>query len=153
MQVRLLGQEDLLEKELTTHPSILAWEIQWMEEPGGLSPWGCKRVRHDLETKQWQQAGRHQWIQEHLSKSPPQWWRSYMFCATRKNYVQGHSKCSQLVLLIDLKRTQPSFLKVITSVSSTLYWPNFFFFPKGYMADMLEVRIVGILFYFSPSPI
>ena len=34
--VRSLGQEDLLEKEMATHSSILAWEIPWTEEPGGL---------------------------------------------------------------------------------------------------------------------
>ena len=37
-----LGQEDLLEKEMATHSSILAWKIPWTEEPGGLQPWGCK---------------------------------------------------------------------------------------------------------------
>ena len=31
-----LGQEDSLEKEMATHSSILAWEILWAEEPGGL---------------------------------------------------------------------------------------------------------------------
>ena len=35
-QVRSLGQEDPLEKEMATHSSILAWKIPWMEEPGGL---------------------------------------------------------------------------------------------------------------------
>ena len=35
-QVQSLGQEDLLEKETATHSSILAWEIPWTEEPGGL---------------------------------------------------------------------------------------------------------------------
>ena len=35
-QVRSLGQEDLLEKELATHSSTLAWKILWMEEPGRL---------------------------------------------------------------------------------------------------------------------
>ena len=35
-QVRSLGQEDLLEKEMATLSSILAWEIPWTEEPGGL---------------------------------------------------------------------------------------------------------------------
>ena len=35
-----------------THSSILAWKIPWIEEPGGYSPWGSKRVRHDLVTKQ-----------------------------------------------------------------------------------------------------
>ena len=38
-QVQSLGQEDPLEKEMTTHSSILAWEIPWTEKPGGL-PWG-----------------------------------------------------------------------------------------------------------------
>ena len=36
MCVRSLGQEDPLEKEMTTHSSMLAYEIQWTEEPGGL---------------------------------------------------------------------------------------------------------------------
>ena len=40
-QVRSLGWEDPLEKEMTTHSSNLAWRIPWREEPGG-SPWGCK---------------------------------------------------------------------------------------------------------------
>ena len=41
-QIRSLGQEDPLEKGMATHSSILAWRIPWTEEPGGLSPWGCK---------------------------------------------------------------------------------------------------------------
>ena len=36
MQVQSLGQEDSLEKDMTTHSSILTWEIPWAEEPGGL---------------------------------------------------------------------------------------------------------------------
>ena len=41
--VRSLGQEEPLEKEMATHSSILAWEISWTEERGGLySPWGHK---------------------------------------------------------------------------------------------------------------
>ena len=51
-QVRSLGQEDPLEKEMTTYSSILAWEIPWTEEPGGLQFLGLQRVRHDLATKQ-----------------------------------------------------------------------------------------------------
>ena len=35
-RVQSLGQEDPLEKEMTIHSSILAWEIPWTEEPGGL---------------------------------------------------------------------------------------------------------------------
>ena len=39
-QVRSLGQEDPLEKEMATHSSILAWKIPWIEEPGGLQSMG-----------------------------------------------------------------------------------------------------------------
>ena len=46
-QVRSLGWEDLLEEEMTTHSSILAWRIPWTEEPGGLQSMGSQRVRHD----------------------------------------------------------------------------------------------------------
>ena len=35
-QIRSLGQKDLLEKEMATHSSILAWKIPWTEEPGRL---------------------------------------------------------------------------------------------------------------------
>ena len=45
--VRSLGGEDLLEKEMATHSSTLAWKIPWMEEPGGLHPMGSQRVGHD----------------------------------------------------------------------------------------------------------
>ena len=51
-QVQSLGWEDPLEKEMATHSSILAWEIAWTEELVGYSPWGRKRVRHDLAIKQ-----------------------------------------------------------------------------------------------------
>ena len=40
--VRLLGQEDPLEKEMAIHSSILAWRIQWTEEPGGLQSMGSQ---------------------------------------------------------------------------------------------------------------
>ena len=42
-QVQSLGQEDLLEKEMATHSSILAWKIPWMEEPGGLQVQGVTK--------------------------------------------------------------------------------------------------------------
>ena len=47
MRVQFLGQEDPLEKEITTHSSILAWEIPWTGEPVELQPMGCRRVGHD----------------------------------------------------------------------------------------------------------
>ena len=49
-QVRSLGQEDPLEKEMATHSSILAWRIPWTEELGGLQSTGSQRVRQNLVT-------------------------------------------------------------------------------------------------------
>ena len=46
-QVRFLGQEDSLEKEMATHSSTLAWKIPWKEEPGKLQSMGSQRVGHD----------------------------------------------------------------------------------------------------------
>ena len=46
-QVQTLGREDLLEKEMVTHSSILAWKIPWMEEPGRLQSMGSQIVGHD----------------------------------------------------------------------------------------------------------
>ena len=46
-QVRSLGQEDPLEKEIATHSSILAGVIPWAEEPGGLQSMGSQRVGHN----------------------------------------------------------------------------------------------------------
>ena len=47
IHVQSLGQEDLLEKEMATHSSTLAWKIPWMEEPGRLQSMGSQRVGHD----------------------------------------------------------------------------------------------------------
>ena len=46
-RVQSLGQEDLLEKEMATHSSTLAWKITWMEKPGRLQSMESQRVRQD----------------------------------------------------------------------------------------------------------
>ena len=46
-QVPSLAQEDSLDKGMATHSSILAWEITWTEEPGGLQSIGSQRLGHD----------------------------------------------------------------------------------------------------------
>ena len=51
MWVRSLGWEALLEKEMAANSSILAWEIPWTEEPGGLQSISLKGVRYNLVTK------------------------------------------------------------------------------------------------------
>ena len=45
-QVQSLGWKDPLEEGMATHSRILAWEIPWSEEPGGLQSMGSQRVRH-----------------------------------------------------------------------------------------------------------
>ena len=50
-QVQSLVWEDPLEKEMATHSSILAWEIPWAEEPGGLQPMGSQSTGHNLATE------------------------------------------------------------------------------------------------------
>ena len=47
MWVQSLDWEDPLEKEMATHFSILAWEISWTEETGGLQSMRLQRVEHD----------------------------------------------------------------------------------------------------------
>ena len=46
-EARSLSREDAPEKGMATHSSILAWRIQWTEEPGGLQSLELQRVRHD----------------------------------------------------------------------------------------------------------
>ena len=43
-----LGREDPLKKEMTTHSSILAWEILWTEEPGRLQSMGTEKSQTQL---------------------------------------------------------------------------------------------------------
>ena len=52
IQVWFLGWEDPLEEEMSTHSSILAWDIPWTEEPGVLQSMQSQRVRHNLVTKE-----------------------------------------------------------------------------------------------------
>ena len=47
-RVRSLGWEDPLEKEMASHSSILAWNISWTEEPGGLQSMGSRKSQAQL---------------------------------------------------------------------------------------------------------
>ena len=69
-QIRSLGREDPLEKEMATHSRILAWEIHGQRSLAGYSPWGCKRVGYDLETEERQPP--HAALEQFLSVSPTQ---------------------------------------------------------------------------------
>ena len=48
MQVQSLGREDPLEEGMATHSSILAWEIPWTEQPGGLTDHGVAKSQTRL---------------------------------------------------------------------------------------------------------
>ena len=71
IQVRSLGWEDPLEKEMATHSNILAWKIPWIEETGRLQPKGSERVRHD-----W--AWMHTHCRIHTSRATCHWARENM---------------------------------------------------------------------------
>ena len=77
-RVRSLGREDLLEKEMATHSSTLAWKIPWMEEPGRLQAMGSQRVRHDWATS----MSCHSWSARncHLSSNGLQVVTFWNFC-------------------------------------------------------------------------
>ena len=47
-QVQSLGQQDLLEKEMASHSNMLAWEIPWTKEPGGLQFMGSQKSQTKL---------------------------------------------------------------------------------------------------------
>ena len=63
-QVQSLGGKDSLEKGMATHSSILAWEIQWTEEPSGLQPLGSQRVEHNLVTNRQKMSLRVPWAND-----------------------------------------------------------------------------------------
>ena len=63
MQVRSLGLENPLEKEMATHSSILTWEIPQTEEPGGLQSMGSQGIGQDRTTQQHRAMESH-WLDE-----------------------------------------------------------------------------------------
>ena len=65
MRVQPLGQEDPLEKKMSTHSRILTWKIPWTEEPGRLQSLGSQRVGHD-----WAEGQRKIFLCTSLSLSP-----------------------------------------------------------------------------------
>ena len=64
--IPFLGRKDPLEKEMATCSSILAWEIPWREEPGGLQSMGSERLGDDLAAKQQELMQSTRSIQKHF---------------------------------------------------------------------------------------
>ena len=61
-QVRSLGWEDPLEKEMANRSNVLAWKIPWVKEPGELQSVGLQRVRHDRATNTFTFQRQNCWI-------------------------------------------------------------------------------------------
>ena len=105
-QVRSLGWEDSLEKEMETHSSILAWKIPWIEEPGRLQYMESQRVRQDWATSL------------HLTS----------FCewsvTSNVNFVWHveKNKCKKQRLFVEGKKTtlQPQYVKLFLDSSTSL---------------------------------
>ena len=97
-QVRSVGLEDPLEKEMATHWSILAWRIPWTEEPGGLQYIGLQRVRHNWSNLAHKHNPSKTWILErHFSKQMSQWF----LLAHAALCTHWSINCSVLVKVVD----------------------------------------------------
>ena len=82
--VQSLSWEDLLEKEMATHSSSLAWKIPWTEEPGRLQSMGSQRVGHDLVTLLHLTYGRKWRTKEPLDESEIGEWKNWRKTQHRK---------------------------------------------------------------------
>ena len=94
-QVRSLGREDPLEKEMEIHSSILAWRVPWTEKPSRLQSMGSQRVGHDF---------------------------TFTFSMVLKHSFPGHS-LSETHLPTDMPRAAASLNKhSLSNLSQTLCW-------------------------------
>ena len=78
MQRNIPGSGRSVEKEMATHSRILAWEIQWTEEPGGLQSIGTHRVGHDWVTNTF--STMQQIWEKYTICSSPRWNSCLTFC-------------------------------------------------------------------------
>ena len=86
MRIWSLGQEKPLEKDMSTHPIILAWRILRTKECGRLQSMGSQRARHDWATKQQQE--RTGWKDEWVDNR--QIWQSWQDVETRQIWDKGY---------------------------------------------------------------
>ena len=107
--VQFLGQEDPLEKGVTTHSSILAWRIPWTEEPGRLQSIGSQKVGHDRATNTFTSSSDHM---RSVTQSCP------TLCDPRKTYLQYILQKN--VYIISEERTCPNQCKKQTAQNKFL---------------------------------
>jgi len=75
--VQSLGLEDLLEEEMATHSSILAWEIPWTEGPGGLQYMG---VTKELDMTQRLNTNNNMYYIEYIRRFKVYWKLNFLLC-------------------------------------------------------------------------
>ena len=97
MRIPTLGWEDPLEKEMTTHSSILAWEIPWTEEPGGLQSMGCKEL-HTTEHSTGERNGttlQYSCLENPMDRGA--WWAAVHRVAQSRTRLKQLSSSSRLI--------------------------------------------------------
>ena len=103
MQVWSLSQEDLLEEQMVTHSSILAWNIPWAEEPGGLQSMAGRRVGQDWATEHAHTLAPWNVLREAPARSAfPKWGVCSRHLAARG--IQQYRKRAPSVCLITSRR-------------------------------------------------
>ena len=107
---------------MATHSSILAWEISWTEEPGGLQSMGSQRVRHDLAAKQHRSALEitHKWVGQ-LTLAP---WFLFSYIPRLGKLFQG--KVQVVNFSVSCYLTQLFMKFTIYEIIKTLYVPSVF---------------------------
>ena len=133
-QGQSLGREDLLEKEMATHSTTLAWKISWTEEPGRLQSMGLQTVRHNWATSLfccW--AG--------LCSLPCRWTWDQTMVEVMKKMATSFKRCAWT----DWKLSLPSAERVLSSspslssLSSCRYHGVFFYVPGIKLSILLSI--------------
>ena len=117
-QVKSLGWEDPLEKEMATHSGTLACKISWTEEPGRLQSMGSQRVGHDFPTNQ-EQVG---------TRTPTQIWGVLIFLTLKgclQKRLRGRIDLDQESATYSLwtkSHLRPAFVKTLKGFFIVKYW-------------------------------
>ena len=134
-----LDQEDPLEKDMATYPSILAWRIPWTEEPGGLQSTGAQRVGHNWAINTLQAPTL---PGKHLLSPPPQ--------IESTCYVLPPHRTDAMVPCMSLR--YPSSVRPVIvqemGISEIAGWPRWCMKPSGYglvLPSRIMLSKVGIL--------
>ena len=121
LQIRSLGWEDALEKDMATHSSIPAWEIPWAEEPGGLQSMGLQRAGQDWAAKQQLQRAGGMGANEYLN-----WWVFGFFLCDEDVLKLITVMVTQFCEYVKKKKKQWMVVISVNSMACELYLKEFF---------------------------